>query len=167
MTCGPSCSVLHDARGGQPLTDIRTIVELIGATTNKGGLTVQATYDPGWYAKGIKITDTQLDSIPYTATTGTATGTTPSPPHERRGPIPRLAPNSQARIDIYQAAAGWVRLYDSDQRVKAGLAVSLETIKDIDECTIRNDQIARSRGPEGSHRHVGLQIVSVRQVEAV
>ena len=49
---------------GRPLTDIRTIVQLIASTTTDTGLTVQAVYDPGWYAKGIKITDTQLAQIP-------------------------------------------------------------------------------------------------------
>lgn len=51
---------------GRPLVDIRTIVELIGATTNNSGLTVQAVYDDGWYPKGVKITDTQHDAIPLT-----------------------------------------------------------------------------------------------------
>ncbi len=49
---------------GRPLTSIRTIIELIGATTTQSGLTVTATYDPNWYPKGIKITDQQLASIP-------------------------------------------------------------------------------------------------------
>ncbi|MFV0526114.1 MAG: ISAzo13 family transposase [Acidimicrobiales bacterium] len=49
---------------GRPLTDIRTIVQLIASTTTETGLTVQAIYDPGWYAKGIKITDQQLAQIP-------------------------------------------------------------------------------------------------------
>ena len=51
---------------GRPLTDIRTIVELIGATTTTTGLAVQAAYDPGWYPTGIKITDTQMDALPLT-----------------------------------------------------------------------------------------------------
>jgi hypothetical protein len=49
---------------GRPLTDIRTIVELIGATTTKTGLTVQCAYDPNWYPTGVKITDAQLASLP-------------------------------------------------------------------------------------------------------
>ena len=49
---------------GRPLTSIRTIIELIGATTTQGGLTVQASYDPNWYPKGVKITDTQMDTLP-------------------------------------------------------------------------------------------------------
>jgi hypothetical protein len=49
---------------GRPLTDIRTIVELIGSTTTSTGLSVQATYDPGWYAKGVKISDTDYAAIP-------------------------------------------------------------------------------------------------------
>ena len=44
---------------GRPLTDIRTIVELIAATTTRSGLTVQAVYDPNWYPTGTKITDTE------------------------------------------------------------------------------------------------------------
>jgi hypothetical protein len=48
---------------GRPLIDMRTIVEL-AATITETGLTVQATYDPGWYTKGIKVTDTQMNSLP-------------------------------------------------------------------------------------------------------
>lgn len=51
---------------GKPLTDVRTIVELIAATTTTTGLTVQAVYDPEWYPKGVKITDDQLAAIPLT-----------------------------------------------------------------------------------------------------
>jgi len=49
---------------GRPLTDIRTIIELISATTTTSGLTVTATYDPNWYPTGVKITDAQLRSLP-------------------------------------------------------------------------------------------------------
>jgi hypothetical protein len=49
---------------GRPLTDIRTIVELIGATTTTTGLTVQCEYDPNWYPTGIKISDQQLAALP-------------------------------------------------------------------------------------------------------
>ena len=51
---------------GQPLTDIRTIIELISATTTATGLTVQAVHDPNWYQRGIKISDQQLATIPIT-----------------------------------------------------------------------------------------------------
>lgn len=51
---------------GRPLTNIRTIVELIAATTTTTGLTVQAAYDPEWYATGVKISDTELATIPIT-----------------------------------------------------------------------------------------------------
>jgi len=51
---------------GRPLTDIRTIVELIAATTTETGLTVQAVYDSDWYERGVKITDDQLSSIAIT-----------------------------------------------------------------------------------------------------
>ena len=49
---------------GRPLTSVRTIIELIGATTTQSGLTVTASYDPNWYPKGVKITNQQLASIP-------------------------------------------------------------------------------------------------------
>jgi transposase len=51
---------------GRPLTDIRTIVELIAATKTKTGLTVQAAYDPTWYPTGEKITDADYATIPLT-----------------------------------------------------------------------------------------------------
>ena len=49
---------------GRPLTDIRTIVELIAATKTKTGLTVQAAYDPNWYPTGQKISDADYAAIP-------------------------------------------------------------------------------------------------------
>jgi hypothetical protein len=49
---------------GRPLTDIRTIVELISATTTRSGLTVQAAYDPSWYPTGGKISDNDFARIP-------------------------------------------------------------------------------------------------------
>jgi len=64
---------------GRPLTDLRTVIELISATTTQTGLTVQAVHDPNWYPKGVRITDTQMAAIPSPATTGTPNGTTPSP----------------------------------------------------------------------------------------
>jgi hypothetical protein len=49
---------------GRPLTSVRTIVELISATSTTTGLTIQAAYDPEWYPKGVKITDAQLAAVP-------------------------------------------------------------------------------------------------------
>ena len=49
---------------GRPLTDVRTIVELIAATTTKTGLTVQCGYDPNWYPTGEKISDRDYNLIP-------------------------------------------------------------------------------------------------------
>ena len=49
---------------GRPLTDIRTIVELIAATATTTGVTIQADYDPNPYPKGVKITDAQLAAVP-------------------------------------------------------------------------------------------------------
>jgi threonine synthase len=49
---------------GRPLTDLRTIIDLISATTTQTGLTIQAAYDPNWYPTGIKITNTELAAVP-------------------------------------------------------------------------------------------------------
>jgi transposase len=49
---------------GRSLTDIRTIVELIAATTTTTGLTVQASYDPNWYPTGQKVSDADFAAIP-------------------------------------------------------------------------------------------------------
>ena len=49
---------------GRPLTKLRTIIELISATSTKTGLTIQAGYDPEWYPKGVKITNAQLAAVP-------------------------------------------------------------------------------------------------------
>ncbi len=49
---------------GRPLTNLRTIIELIAATTTDTGLSIQAGYDPNWYPKGVKITNTELAALP-------------------------------------------------------------------------------------------------------
>jgi hypothetical protein len=49
---------------GRPLTTMRTIIELISATSTSTGLSVQADYDPGWYPTGVKISDKQLAALP-------------------------------------------------------------------------------------------------------
>ena len=49
---------------GKTLTDIRTVIELIGATKTSTGLTVHAIHDTNTYLTGIKISDQQLASIP-------------------------------------------------------------------------------------------------------
>lgn len=49
---------------GRPLTDLRTIVELIAATTTDTGLTIHADLDRNWYPTGLKITDKELAALP-------------------------------------------------------------------------------------------------------
>ena len=51
---------------GRPLTTMRTIIELISATSTSTGLTVLAEYDPTWYPKGVKVTNKQLAALPLT-----------------------------------------------------------------------------------------------------
>ena len=48
---------------GRPLTDYRTIVELIGATTSTAGLTVRCVLDDNRYPAGIKVSDDDMASL--------------------------------------------------------------------------------------------------------
>ena len=48
---------------GRPLVDHETVVKLIGATTTKTGLTVQAERDEGSYPKGIVVPDKELQAL--------------------------------------------------------------------------------------------------------
>jgi Rhodopirellula transposase DDE domain len=48
---------------GKPLVSIETIVNLIGSTKTKKGLTIQTSVDTKEYTKGIKITDAEIDSL--------------------------------------------------------------------------------------------------------
>jgi hypothetical protein len=48
---------------GRPLTDYRTIVELIGATTSTAGLTVRCQLDENLYPAGIKVSDQEMAEL--------------------------------------------------------------------------------------------------------
>jgi hypothetical protein len=48
---------------GRPLSDHTTVIELIGATTTKTGLTVKAVLDRGEYPKGLKVTDAEMHDL--------------------------------------------------------------------------------------------------------
>ncbi len=49
---------------GKPLTTLRTVIELISATSTTTGLTIKADYDLNWYPKGVKVTDVELAAVP-------------------------------------------------------------------------------------------------------
>ena len=51
---------------GRPLTSLRTIIELISATTTTTGLTIQADYDSNWYPKDVKVSDAEFAALPLT-----------------------------------------------------------------------------------------------------
>ena len=51
---------------GRPLTSHQVIVDLIGATTTRSGLTIRAELDPSYYQPGIKITNRDLAAVPLT-----------------------------------------------------------------------------------------------------
>ncbi len=54
---------------GTPLTDMRTIVELIANTTTKTGLVIHAEHDLTWYPTGVKISDAEMRALPINAHT--------------------------------------------------------------------------------------------------
>jgi len=49
---------------GRPLTDYQVIVETIGGTRARTGLTVEAVLDTGEYPVGVKISDAEMKTIP-------------------------------------------------------------------------------------------------------
>jgi len=49
---------------GRPLVSHQAIVELIGATTSRTGLTVRAELDRGAYPLGVKVGDEELAAVP-------------------------------------------------------------------------------------------------------
>lgn len=51
---------------GKPLNDYRSIVDLIGSTTNRSGLTVKARLDKKKYSKGRKVTATEIKTLNIT-----------------------------------------------------------------------------------------------------
>jgi hypothetical protein len=51
---------------GQPLVDLKTIVNLIASTTTKTGLVVQAALDTNMYETGIKVTDEEMAKLRIT-----------------------------------------------------------------------------------------------------
>ena len=80
---------------GRPLASHEVIVNPIAATTTRAGLRVHAELDPGRYPDGVKVSDEQMACLPWTATAGTATGTTPcAPSRQPRRPHPGRPPVS-------------------------------------------------------------------------
>ncbi|MGI9356952.1 MAG: ISAzo13 family transposase [Rhizobiaceae bacterium] len=59
------CHITQNWRG-RPLVDRMTVVELIGATTTKGGLKVECALDERTYEKGIKVTDAEMATFNIT-----------------------------------------------------------------------------------------------------
>ncbi len=51
---------------GRPLTSHQVIIDLIGATTTRTGLTVHAELDDNAYPTGIRISDTEMNALPIT-----------------------------------------------------------------------------------------------------
>jgi Rhodopirellula transposase DDE domain len=56
------CHITENWRG-RPLVSREVIVQLIGSTTTRAGLTIRATLDTGSYPTGIKVTDAELAAV--------------------------------------------------------------------------------------------------------
>ena len=73
---------------GRPLTSHEVIVNLIGATTTRAGLTVHAETNTNSYPRGIKVTKAQMDAIAPQLKPDTFHGdwnyTLPAPPNHTR-----------------------------------------------------------------------------------
>lgn len=48
---------------GRPLVSYETIVQLIGSTRSKKGLTIRCELDEGTYEKGLQVSDEELDAV--------------------------------------------------------------------------------------------------------
>ena len=59
------CHITQNWRG-RPLTDRVAVVELIGATTTKAGLTIDCVLDERAYEKGIKVRDAEMNALDIT-----------------------------------------------------------------------------------------------------
>jgi hypothetical protein len=59
-------SAISTSWRGRPLVSHEVIVELIGATTTRTGLRVQAKLDQGAYPLGVKVSDAELAAVPIT-----------------------------------------------------------------------------------------------------
>jgi Rhodopirellula transposase DDE domain len=56
------CHITQNWRG-KPLVSRLAVVDLIAATTTKTGLTVQCELDENTYAKGVKVSDEEMDAL--------------------------------------------------------------------------------------------------------
>ncbi len=69
---------------GRHLTSYEVIIASIGATTTRTGLSVHAELDTATYPTGTQVEATPSSApYPWTATTGTARGTTPCAPNHQ------------------------------------------------------------------------------------
>ena len=56
------CHITQNWRGKPPTTR-ETVVELIGSTTTRTGLTVQCELDSSSYPKGIKVSNAEMETL--------------------------------------------------------------------------------------------------------
>ena len=145
---------------GRPLTSHQVIVDLIGSTTSRAGLTVRAELDTDTYPTGIKIPDKQINDLAETApcavTTGTPSGTTPSPNPRSERVVHRQA-LSPLR-EILNVATGPVVI----------LAQELAHIDRIDSAFLYGSFAARMVGDAGPAPHgIDVMVLGEPDVDAI
>ena len=96
---------------GHPLTDYRTIVNLIAATTTEAGLTVKVRLDKNKYQRGIKVSPKELEKIESEITKAEQKLSNPNftskaPPHVLQEHQQRLAEWRAKRERIERALEG-------------------------------------------------------------
>ncbi len=131
---------------GRPLETLRTVIELISATTTTTGLTIQAAHDPTTYEKGVKISNSELAAVPLH-------------PHDWHGEWnytivratrPGVSPNSlqlvRAQRDIRQAVAAGddppSHIFDSSIWKQAKDQLLAETSGKCAYCEASTDSVA-------------------------
>ncbi|MFD3941154.1 ISAzo13 family transposase, partial [Streptomyces sp. NPDC058618] len=90
---------------GRPLTSHEVVVNTIGATRTRSGLTVHAELDPGAYPTGITVTDEVMAALPLTEHEWHGTWNYTLHPEP---PTPPPAPRHEDRSQPADRAPGWL-----------------------------------------------------------
>ncbi|WP_405021744.1 ISAzo13 family transposase [Kitasatospora sp. NBC_00070] len=90
---------------GRPLTSHEVVVNTIGATTTRTGLTVHAELDPGAYPTGVTVPDEVMAALPLTAHDWHGTWNYTLRPEP---PTPTPVPTSEDRTQPDDRAPDWL-----------------------------------------------------------
>ncbi len=91
---------------GRPLTSHEVVVNTIGATTTRTGLTVHAEFDPGAYPTGVVVPDEVMATLPLTAHDWHGTWNYTLRPQP---PAPAIGPRYTDRTQPDDRAPDWLR----------------------------------------------------------